>query len=442
MSSTNPYKANFNPRLLAARVLREVLAGRSLSEALPRHLEKIDDPRDRAFAQELCYGVMRWHPRLDGILRLLLKKPLKSKDGDIQALLLLGLYQLLHLRVAEHAAVHETAGGAARFGKRWGVGLINGVLREFQRNRDALLEKVDQDPALANAMPVWLLQATRQQWPESWQERLTALNGRPPMSLRVNRLQRSRESYLDQLRAAGIDAVPIPATQSGLILDKPLDVDQLPGFAEGLVSVQDGGAQLAAELLELRPGQRVLDACAAPGGKTCHILEMANDLQVTAVDVEVARLESVRENLTRLRLRAAVEQGDASQPAGEWSHRRYERILLDVPCSATGVLRRHPDIKYLRRAEDVPKLVALQSRILRAVWPLLEPGGLLLYATCSILPDENERQVQAFLREEPSAKERPITAGWGEARAVGRQLAPGEGNMDGFFYALLEKARA
>ncbi|MEN8179833.1 MAG: 16S rRNA (cytosine(967)-C(5))-methyltransferase RsmB [Pseudomonadota bacterium] len=429
-----------NTRLVAALILKDVLAGRSLSDAVPDHLMQLENPRDRAFSQELSYGVMRWHPRLTWLLRQLLKKPLKSKDRDISALLLIGLYQLLYLRVADHAAVHETAGAANGLRKRWAVGLINGVLREFQRRQQSLLEALEENAEAATAMPSWLLERIQRQWSEQWKERAAAMTERPPMSLRVNRHITGREEYLERLQQQELSAAPIPAIRSGVILDKPLDVVLLPGFTEGMVSVQDGGAQLAAELLDVHSGQRILDACAAPGGKTGHILESANDLRVTAVDVDDARLQQIHENLKRLKLSAEVVQGDAAQPHGEWAKRQYDRILLDVPCSASGVIRRHPDIKYLRRPEDIKALADLQSRILDAIWPLLKPGGKMLYVTCSFLPEENEHQLSAFLQREPGTRELPISASWGEARKVGRQIAPGMLNMDGFYYALLQKA--
>ena len=428
-----------DPRLTAALILKEVLAGRSLSEAAPLRLAKLENPRDRALSQELCYGVMRWYPQLAWLLRQLLKKTLKMKDGDVTALLLTGLYQLRYLRVAEHAAVYETAGAANGLRKRWAVGLINGVLREFQRRRQVLLDTMQADDEANTAMPYWLLEHIRQRWPEQWRERVTALNQRPPMSLRVNRRMLERDEYLERLAREGIAASPITATRCGVMLEKPLDVTALPGFQAGMVSVQDGGAQLAAELLDLQPGQRILDACAAPGGKTGHILESAADLEVTALDVNEERLRRIDENLARLRFTAEVVPGDAAAPQGEWAERQYDRILLDVPCSATGILRRHPDIKYLRRAADIGALADLQRHILDALWPLLKPQGKLLYATCSILPEENETQVLTFLQREPTARELPLSGTWGEAREAGRQIAPGMQQMDGFYYALLQK---
>ncbi|MCU7905577.1 MAG: 16S rRNA (cytosine(967)-C(5))-methyltransferase RsmB [Candidatus Thiodiazotropha sp. (ex Epidulcina cf. delphinae)] len=428
-----------NPRVVAARVVQAVLAGRSLTELLPNQLAQLDDARDRGLIQEISYGVMRVYPRLLVLERRLMSKPLKPKDRDIEALILIGLYQLLYLRVAEHAAVHETAGAAKKLGKGWAVGLINGVLRSFLRHRESLLETLASDPEARYALPQWLLLALSAQWPAVWQERAMALNGHPPMSLRVNRRINSRDEYLALLKANGMAARPIPLADAGLNLEKAVDVESLPGFREGRVSVQDGAAQLAAGLLGLEAGQQVLDACAAPGGKSCHMLELAPALNLTALDLDPVRLERVRENLVRLRLRAEVQQGDAAVPHGAWRERRYDRILLDVPCSATGVIRRHPDIKYLRRESDIADMARLQARILRAVWPCLKPGGVMLYATCSILPQENELQLQGFLASQADALEQPIEALWGEARAVGRQIAPGAGEMDGFYYALLVK---
>ncbi|MBA1445914.1 MAG: 16S rRNA (cytosine(967)-C(5))-methyltransferase RsmB [Chromatiales bacterium] len=426
-------------RAVAARILKEVLGGHSLSEAGARLLPQLEDAKDRGLAQELCYGVMRWHPQLEALTQQLLKKPLKSKDLDIQALLFIGLYQLLYLRVVDHAAVHESAGAAERLGKRWAVGLVNGVLRAFQRQQGMLLAKVDADPAVHYRMPTWLLQRIQQRWPQNWQETVAALNSRPPMSLRVNQQLGSRSDYLQKLADNGIGAQIIEATRSGIVLDHPLDVGSLPGFDDGLVSVQDGGAQLAAELLDPKPGEWVLDACAAPGGKSGHLLELAQGLQLTALDVDGRRLLRVQENLERLGLSATLAEGDAAAPSGDWSAQTYDRILLDVPCSATGVIRRHPDIKFLRREEDIAPLVALQHSILTAIWPLLKPGGRLLYATCSMLPEENEQQVAVFLAAEESAREWGIDVPWGEACALGRQIRPGDASMDGFYYACLEK---
>ena len=305
--------------------------------------------------------------------------------------------------------------------RRWASGLVNGVLRRFQREQEELLAEVEQDPVARYAHPVWLLDEIQTAWPEQWQAILEGANTRPPMTLRVNQGRISRQDYFEQLRQASIPARPLEAVPTALVLDRPLDVTKLPGFQDGLVSVQDGGAQLAAGLLDLQPGQKVLDACAAPGGKSCHIKELEPGVELTALDVDESRLERVRDNLKRLQLEAKVVAGDAAEPKGEWAQVQYDRILLDVPCSATGVIRRHPDIKLLRRRSDLSTLSELQGRILSNIWPMLKPGGILLYATCSLIPRENEQQVERFLAEYKDAQERPIQTSWGHARSVGRQ---------------------
>jgi 16S rRNA (cytosine967-C5)-methyltransferase len=428
-----------DPRLVCAHVIQQVLAGRSLSELLPSHLDELEDSRDRGLVQAICYGVMRNYLRLKFIQKQLVAKPMKPKDRDIEALILVGLFQLLYLRIGDHAAVHETAGAANRLGKRWAVGLINGVLRNFLRQRERLLSALEQNPEALYAMPDWLLQAVRQQWPACWQQRVEAMNAHPPMSLRVNQQVSSREAYLERLREGHIEAQPLSLVQSGINLAKAMDVEHLPGFGQGHVSVQDGAAQLAAGLMELRPGQHVLDACAAPGGKTCHMMEIEPGIELTALDNDADRLGRVSENLSRIGLQVTLRQGDAANPSGSWAKQCYDRILLDVPCSATGVVRRHPDIKYLRRASDIGNLVKLQVKMLDAIWSLLKPGGVMLYATCSILPQENELQLRQFLTRQSDATEDVMDVAWGEPRTVGRQIAPGEDDLDGFYYARLVK---
>ena len=427
------------PRVIAARILCQVAGGGSLSDVLARELPQAA-PQDRALIQELCYGVLRWWLLLRRITQQLLEKPIKSKERDLEMLLLIGIYQLLYMRTPSHAAVAETVNGAKSLGKPWATGLINGVLRNLIRNREELLVAVSEDISTQFSCPQWLLLEIKKAWPQQWQEILQAANERPPMSLRVNLQHCSRADYVEKLMAASIPAKPIPHVNTGLVLDSARDVFTLPGFKEGLVSVQDGGAQLAAGLMEFEPGQAVLDLCAAPGGKTCHILEIApDDISMTAVDVSSKRLQRVQENLDRLGLEAALYTGDAAQPSGEWAENRYDRILLDVPCSATGVIRRHPDIKLLRRSEDIDALAKLQQQILQSAWTLLKPGGILVYATCSLLPQENEEQIENFLSNNPDASELSIDESWGYGRAYGRQTLPGQGTMDGFFYARIHK---
>ncbi|MCF6281851.1 MAG: 16S rRNA (cytosine(967)-C(5))-methyltransferase RsmB [Candidatus Polarisedimenticolaceae bacterium] len=427
-------------RLLAIEVLQQLLQdGRSLSDTLSVAQQRLDEAKDQALLQEFCFGVARWFGRLDAIAAQLLQKKLKRKDFDIQLLILLGLYQLIYMRLADHAAVSQTAESARTIGKSWAVGLINGVLRNFQRRDTELLKQADATQSARLSSPEWLLQMVQQSWPERWPQLLDAANQRPPMTLRINERHLSREAYLQQLQQQAIEAEPVAELPAAVVLKRPRPVLALPGFAEGDFSVQDAGAQLAATLLDLKPGLRLLDACAAPGGKSCHILELVSDIDLTAMDIDARRLERVQENLQRLKLNATLVTGDAAKPEGDWAVQCYDRILLDVPCSATGVIRRHPDIKWLRREEDIAQLAQLQSQILNAIWPLLKPGGLLLYATCSLLPDENELQVGRFLARTADATARPIQATWGHAKSVGRQTLPGEATMDGFYYALLEK---
>lgn len=428
-------------RTAAVQVLASVFAsGRSLNAALGTALERVETARDRAFAQDLCYGVLRWAPRLEGIAQRLIERPLRRRDTDIYCLVLLGLYQLIYTRVPPHAAVTETVKTADRLGKGWARGMINAVLRRFQREDEVILAEVDAREAAAFAHPEWLLERIKGAWPADWQRIVRANNEHPPMWLRVNALRCSRAQYLTELEGAGIAAAAGAAGAAAILLRDPVDVHRLPGFDDGRVSIQDGAAQLAAELLDLQAGQYVLDACAAPGGKTAHILEMQPGLEgLVAVDSDAQRLRRVRETLDRLHLAAQLVAADASEPSGWWERRPFDRILLDVPCSATGVIRRHPDIKRLRRPEDVDGLVARQRDLLEAAWSMLADGGMLLYSTCSIIPDENGDQIAGFLESHPEATERGIEAAWGRPVRAGRQILPGEDGMDGFYYARLVK---
>ncbi|MGE5153429.1 MAG: 16S rRNA (cytosine(967)-C(5))-methyltransferase RsmB [Bdellovibrio bacteriovorus] len=431
-------------RAAAAIALHRVRdRGQSLSRVLVQS-PLPHPPADRALTQELVYGALRCLPRLEALVGFLLNHPVKPSDRDLESLILIGLYQLTGMDMPPHAAVAATVEASRLIGKPDKAPLVNALLRRFLRERDALMAQAERLPSVRWLFPEWLLAALRRDWPEDWEAIVSASNQRPPMSLRVNRLRGDRRSYAERLAAVGLTARPIPATELGLMLDRPLPARELPGFEEGLVSIQDGGAQLAAHLLDARPGQRVLDACAAPGGKTAAILERAGPgLDLVAVDTDPARVATLKENLTRLGLSARVERGDAAEPrghsAGDWAATPFDRILLDVPCSATGVIRRHPDIKWLRRAADIPALCALQGRMLDAAWGLLVPGGRLLYATCSLLAAENQDQVAAFLARTPGARELPLGGDWGLARSHGRQLLPTVGGSDGFYYALLEK---
>ncbi|MCI0914875.1 16S rRNA (cytosine(967)-C(5))-methyltransferase RsmB [Pseudomonas putida] len=432
-----------NPRLAAARALAAVLSGKaSLNSSLPAQLDKVEE-RDRGLTQDLAFGTARWQPRLDLLAAQLLQKPFKTADADVQALLLVGLYQLFYTRIPAHAAIGETVGCADKLKKPWAKGLLNAVLRRAQREGEALLAGMERDPVVRTAHPRWLQKALKAFWPEQWEAICAANNAHPPMILRVNRRYHSRDDYLALLSEAGVGASACRFSRDGIVLTEACDVRSLPGFADGWVSVQDEAAQLSADLLELAPGQRVLDACCAPGGKTCHLLEAEAGLaHLVAIDLEAKRLTRVRENLDRLQLDAELIACDARDTASWWDGKPFQRILLDAPCSATGVIRRHPDIKLTRQADDIPALAALQGELLDALWPTLEVGGMLLYATCSSLPTENTEVIEAFLARTPGARELDLATEAGIRQPHGRQLLAQEGGHDGFYYAKLIKIAA
>lgn len=432
-----------NPRLAAAKALAAVLNGKaSLNSSLPVQLDKVED-RDRGFTQDLAFGTARWQPRLSALAAKLLQKPFKAADADVEALLLVGLYQLLYSRVPAHAAIGETVGCADKLKKPWAKALLNAVLRRAQRESEALLAELEHDPVVRTAHPRWLQKSLKAFWPEQWEAICAANNAHPPMILRVNRRHNSRDTYLTLLANAGINASACVYSQDGIVLETTGDVRSLPGFAEGWISVQDEAAQLAADLLDLAPGQRVLDACCAPGGKTCHIMEVQPNLAgVVAVDLEAKRLVRVRENLARLGLEAELIAADGRDTATWWDGKPFQRILLDAPCSATGVIRRHPDIKLTRQPDDIAALAVLQGELLDALWPTLEVGGILLYATCSTLPTENTEVIQAFLARTSGARELDIATTAGIKQPHGRQLLALEGGHDGFYYAKLIKIAA
>ncbi len=432
-----------NPRLAAARALAAVLSGKaSLNSSLPAQLDKVEE-RDRGLTQDLAFGTARWQPRLDLLAAQLLQKPFKAADADVQALLLVGLYQLFYTRIPAHAAIGETVGCADKLKKPWAKGLLNAVLRRAQREGEELLAGMERDPVVRTAHPRWLQKSLKAFWPEQWEAICAANNAHPPMILRINRRHHSRDAYLALLAEAGIQASACQYSRDGIVLAEACDVRGLPGFADGWVSVQDEAAQLSADLLELAPGQRVLDACCAPGGKTCHLLEAEPGLaHMVAIDLEAKRLARVRENLDRLKLDAELIACDARDTASWWDGKPFQRILLDAPCSATGVIRRHPDIKLTRQAEDIPALATLQGELLDALWPTLEVGGMLLYATCSSLPTENTEVIDAFLARTPGARELDLATEAGLRQPHGRQLLAQEGGHDGFYYAKLIKIAA
>lgn len=417
-----------NIQLAATQIVQQVMEdGRNLNQVLDESLRRksVWTPAQRAALQDLSYGTLRFYGQLNAILELLLHKHMT--DHRISYLLLVALYQLQYSRAAQHAVVDHAVRSADILNPKI-RGLVNAILRNFLRNQADLLVQATLKDEGRYSHPQWWIDELRAQYGDAADAILIAGNGHPPMTLRVNAQRGSTPDYLAQLAAQDIPARLIGT--EALQLEKPVSVDKLPGFFDGLVSVQDAGAQYAARLLDAKAGMRVLDACAAPGGKTAHILERAG-VELFALDKDAARLSRVKENLQRLTLNAALLTGDAASPSDWWDGRLFERILADVPCSATGVVRRHPDIKWLRRKKDLASFAEQQFEILNALWPLLAPGGLLLYATCSVFKQENQQVVDKFLAQTPAAQQR-------DTGLPGGMLLPDD-EHDGFFYALLQK---
>lgn len=427
-----PAGAPLNVRAAAAKAVAAVMRGSNLDDALAAVSAPLS-AADLSLLKALAYGVVREYTALRWLAGQMLEKPLRE-EPLVEALLACGLYQLRAMRVPPHAAVAETVAATEPLGKPWAKGLANAVLRRYQLERAELDSRLPPDPEIRQSYPAWLVQELKRDWPASWRAVLAAGNAQGPLSLRVNRRLGSRADYCALLDAAGL-RYSLPAVAAdAVVLDEAVPVERLPGFAEGRVSVQDVSAQLAAPLLELQPGLRVLDACAAPGGKTAHMLESADDLDLIALDTEAPRLVRTRDTLARLGLDAMLLQADAADTAHWWKGKKFDRILIDAPCSGTGVIRRHPDIKWLRRDSDIPAMAAQQRRLLAALWPLLKPQGILVYATCSILRAEGELVAREFMAANKDAVEREIEADWGEDCGLGRRIEPG-GDFDGFYYA-------
>ena len=422
-------------RLIAVRVLTAVVRdGKSLSELLPSAQQELE-ARQAALLQELTFGVCRNYGKLDGIVNQLLKKSLRNKDTDVRMIIWLGLYEIGFMRTPDYAVTSSYVDLSKKIKKPWSKGLINASLRQFLRDTESLTDKVQQQTSL----PAWIEKSITTDWPEQAKDIFTAFNARAPLTLRVNSLVSNRDEVIKKINDAGIETEPCEFVGAGIrVIDAP-PVTSLPGFNEGEYSVQDQSAQLAATLLDPQPGQRILDACAAPGGKSCHLLELQADIELVCVDASEDRLQRVQQNLQRLKLSAKLIAGDASQPDDWWDKTPFDAILLDAPCSALGVLRRHPDIRLLRRESDISSLTKQQEALLIALWSLLKPGGRLIYATCSVLKQENEQCMERFLAKTGSAAEVPIEACWGVPVSCGRQILPGQHQADGFYYARLEK---
>lgn len=427
-----------NPRWIALQILLQVLQqGRSLDAVFAgswfRELDA--EPRDLALSRELAFGLCRWYYTLSTLLSSRLQKPLRERDRDIEIILLLGLYQLLVMRTEAHAAVNETVNLVRGQNKAWARGLVNAVLRAVIRDAVELPED-----AAAQDYPDWMLARISRDWGRQAYDLLTSGNRRGPLTLRA---AGDADAALERLAHAGIGARRHVRISGAIELDHAIDVHQIPGFDDGEFSVQDAAAQLAAPLLDCAPGMRVLDACAAPGGKSAHLLQLYPEIQLDVLDNSEGRLQRLQQNLARIGASAGIIVGDAAAPDGWFAGRTYDRVLADVPCSASGVIRRHPDIKLLRRESDIMQLVARQRKIVDALWRLLSPGGSMLYCTCSVFKEENEIQIAKFAERHPDCRVDDLAqADWGESRPRGRQILSGDDNMDGFYYARLRKAEA
>ena len=438
-----------NIRALAAKCCYSVIdQGRSLADELPKQLDKVN-VKDKGLLQEICYGVLRYLPELENDVRGLMQKPLTGKQRVFHFLLLVGVYQIKYMRIPDHAAVSETVAATNALKNSHMKALVNGVLRNFVRACEANnASDTTVDNSLSDSVkynhPSWFIKKLQFGYPDKWQTILIANQQKPPMWLRVNQQHHSSADYQKLLEAENIAISSVDPLSQAIELIHPTDVSKLPGFDQGWVSIQDSAAQQAARLLDCQSGDVVLDCCAAPGGKTCHILEQTPDIaSMTAIDIEESRLVRVEENLTRLGLKATVLAADAANTKTWWQGQQFDRILLDAPCSGTGVIRRHPDIKWLRKASDIDALVILQQQILKEIWSLLKPGGTLLYATCSILPQENSEQIKHFIEHNADAKLLDIDSDNDKNKhAIGWQLFTGDKNMDGFYYAKLLKIKA
>lgn len=429
-------------RLKAVQALLPVVQQKtSLNTSLPKAQRGLSQ-EDSALVQALAFGVCRFYPRLEFWAQQLLVRPFKSKDLDIQLLLLMGLYQLQEERVANYAAIDCCVETSKALNKPWASGLLNACLRRFQREQHEWMHRAEQKDIAASAHPAWLVKRFKKAWPQQWRSLCAENNQPPPMTLRINTRQTTRAAYLALLQAEGLDAEATPYSPWGIRLHQPVAAQRLPYFEQGWCSVQDEAAQLMPLVLEPQQGERILDACCAPGGKTAHLAELM-DLNLLALDIDVQRLVRVEENFQRLKLTATLRGADAAAPAQWWDGQLFDRILLDAPCSATGVIRRHPDIKLLRRESDIQQLAQTQLALLTALWPCLKPGGRLVYATCSVLPEENTHPLSEFTYHHPDAHPLQLDRfTWGEATRWGRQLLPQAQGSDGFFYACFDKGVA
>ena len=437
----NKPKPVISPRLIALQIIEEVLEKNiSLKIAINNNeiLKKIG--KDKALIQEMLYGTLRWYIQLEYILNQLIEKRIKKKDRLLKYLIIIGLYQLMYMRIPSHAVVSETVETCVKINMGWAKGLINAILRRYLRETKNLNSKISKNELIELAHPEWLIEKIKGDWPNDWNNILIANNERPPMFLRVNQLQNNREEYLIKLKKVGITGKKTNYSSDGILLEEPTSIEKLPGFAQGDISIQDLAAQLAVELLDLKPNHNVLDACAAPGGKSAHILESEPKIKtLTAIEKDKIRAEKLHGTLDRLKLHANIKVENIVNIAAWWNGKKFDRILFDAPCSATGVIRRHPDIKLLRTMDEITAINKLQMKLLATLWSTLKNNGLLVYATCSVLNQENSNLIKKFIKKHSECNLKPIIAKWGFDTGYGRQILSGQDNMDGFFYACLKK---
>lgn len=433
-------------RVIAAKILAQVLGQNgSLSTQISKQIADVDYD-EQALTKELCFGVCRYYPQLNSVALSLLSKPFEEKDLDLYAALLMGLYQIEHMHTPDHAAVNESVELCRQLDKDWATKLMNAVLRRYQRERDDILSNLEKQPSVEFNLPKWLVKRFKKHWDNEFEQIVTATNTHPPMCIRVNQTKVSRETYRNQLEEQGTVSRETSFSDAGLYLEKAISVSMLPDFEQGHASVQDESAQLAAMILVPQAEEKILDACAAPGGKTGHLLESQPLIHLTAVELEAWRLQRIESNLERLGLSTELICADASDLKAWWDETPFDKILLDAPCSATGVIRRNPDIKINRKPADIDELVAIQKHILAATWQTLKQGGYLLYATCSLMPEENEQQIADFLAQHDDAQECAIDTlcpslnrDFGKAVSHGIQVFPTVDGQDGFYYCLLQK---
>lgn len=425
-----------NPNLIALQILQRVfIQGESLSHVIPQELKK--NQNSAGLIKEICFGVNRWYGQLNFILNKLISKPLKAKDSDINLLIMIGLYQLIYLSVPQHAVVNQVVTVCDILKKSWAKGLTNATLRQFLRKKTELLNLANKNELASFSHPTWLINKIKKDWPNNWTKILKSNNERPPLMLRVNSAKIKRDDYLLLLKNADITAYDDLAINTCITLEKPQSVNTIPKFPEGYVSVQDGAAQAVIDWMDLQNNQYVLDACAAPGGKTCSMLENNANIQITAVDISSERTQQITENLQRLDLKATVLTSDICELDKWWNKKLFDRILVDAPCSSSGVIRRHPDIKWLRQPDDILNLQKQQLKILSALWSTLKTDGLIIYTTCSIFPEENDQVIAQFIANHPDAKIDLIEPQIGQRLEYGVQVLPDK--YDGFYYSRLKK---